>query len=168
MAWLTFTCCSSCGGSFACACRCKCTIVVAACRRDADMCSGCESVCASRLMFIRFRICELHSFSRRWLKSYGNTMQHIYLSDALLFLCVHLFCDCVRAHLFCVVWIACAFKSVRVVLSGDCFSSLVFVVLQVCNHSASPPGGNQVDGLPPALHCFAQLLKPPFGIIFKT
>ena len=21
-----------------------------------------------------------------------------------------------------------------------------------CNHSASPPGGNQVDGLPPALH----------------
>ena len=63
---------------------------------------------------IRFRSCELHSFSRRWLKSCGNTMQHIYVSDALLFLCVHLFSGCVRARLFCVVWIACAFRSVRV------------------------------------------------------
>ena len=25
-------------------------------------------------------------------------------------------------------------------------------VLLACNHSTSPPGGNQVDGLPPALH----------------
>ena len=83
------------------------------------------------LKFIRFRICELHSFSRRWLKSYGDTMQHIYLSDALLFICAHLFCDCVRAHLFCVVWIACAFKSVRVALVSDCFSSLVSVIFTI-------------------------------------
>ena len=107
--------------------------------------------CASRFQFIRFRTCGLRSFSKRWLIFYGDTMQHIYLSDALLFLCVHLFCDCVRAHLFCVVWIVCAFKSVRVALVSDCFSSLVSVILQACNHSASPPGGNQVDGLAPAL-----------------
>ena len=71
-------------------------------------------LCKSYLISIRFRVCELRSFSRRWLKSCGNTKQHIYVSDALLFLCVHLFCGCVRAHSFCVVWIACAFRSVRV------------------------------------------------------
>ena len=43
---------------------------------------------------------------------YGNTMQQIYSSDALLLLSVYLFYDCVRAHLFCVVWIACTFRSV--------------------------------------------------------
>ena len=40
------------------------------------------------------------------------------------------------------------FRCIRVV---RCVS-----LLFACNHSASPPGGNQVDGLPPALHCFFQ------------
>ena len=58
------------------------------------------------------RTCGLHRFSKRWLFFYGNTMQNIYLNDALHFLSVYLFYDCVRAHLFCVVWIACTFRSV--------------------------------------------------------
>ena len=31
----------------------------------------------------------------------------------------------------------------------EAFDFVVFIFV-ACNHSASPPGGNQVDGLPPA------------------
>ena len=49
----------------------------------------------------------------------GNTMQQNYLSDAWHFLSLYLFRDCVRARLFCVVWIACTFRSVRVAVVNE-------------------------------------------------
>ena len=69
-----------------------------------------------------FRAC-LHSFVRPFVHSFASSFGHAGVAFAF-----------------------CAGFSFRVF----CCSS--FVMLYACNHSASPPGGNQVDGLPPALH----------------
>ena len=51
----------------------------------------------------------------------------------------------------------CCVAVVNLFVFGSCsFRGLRFAIFDVaffaCNHSARPPGGNQVDGLPPALH----------------
>ena len=63
----------------------------------------------------------------------------------LVFLCLFVFF--VRGHDFaCIVFL------------------FVFMCLFACNRSTSPPGGNQVDGLPPALRPkYVSLIKQKVG-----
>ena len=82
---------------------------------------------------------------------------------SLAFLCVYdtfapgLFAAFVVRSRLCVRVVRCGFRLVRVLCIRAyvcCIrfgSRLRFVSLQFCKRSTSPPGGNQVDGLPPAL-----------------
>ncbi len=56
-------------------------------------------------------------------------------------------CFVVISVTLALVWFFCARMPFRCICVVRCVS-----LLFACNHSTSPPGGNQVDGLPPALH----------------